>query len=142
MNGLVLCPREKGNTRKVCDAIAARPGWKLARISGADRMDLSGYDRVIIGSGVYGGRPHKNVIAFLEALEKGQGPREIRILLTWVGRGRSDRAAFRAIEKICVLRGISVHPKYHSVLGHSFGVFWPGRPNAEDMAGSVAWAEA
>jgi flavodoxin len=142
MDNLILCSKETGNTRRICDAIAGLAGWESRKISGNDVFDLSGYNTVIIGTGVYGGLPHKNITAFIRKQEKSQVPREVHVLITWLGRGKSDRSAFRHIQKECLLKGIAVSPDYAKFLGHSFGVLHVGHPDEQEISKAKAWAQS
>jgi flavodoxin len=138
---IILCSKESGNTRKIGDAIAAENNWELIRITGKEVLDLSNYESVIVCSGVYGGFPHKNLLAFIRNLNEEHAPRKVHVLLTWLGRGKSDQKAFKHIEEEFLKKGISVSPEYKKVLGQSFGVFHIGKPNNEDIKSCVEWAK-
>ncbi len=140
MASIILCAKEKGNTRKLCDAIAAQEGWTLHRITAGDDTDVSGYDRVVVASGVYLGAPHAGLLAFLKDLPDDRKPARVAVLLTWLGRGESDRDAFDRISAACEPRGIRVSAEYRSVLGQSFGVIHAGHPTGDEIDGCVAWA--
>ncbi|MDW5299788.1 MAG: flavodoxin domain-containing protein [Sedimentibacter sp.] len=137
---IILCPKENGNTRKICDAIATEDDCELVRITGNEILDLSDYESVIVGSGVYGGFPHKNLLMFIRNLKEEHAPKKVRVLLTWLGRGKSDMEAFKRIEKEFLLKGVSVSTNYKKVLGHSFGVFHIGKPNDKDIKSCIEWA--
>lgn len=83
---IILCPKENGNTRKICDAIAAEDDWESARITGSEVLDFSEYDSVIFGSGVYAGFPHKNLISFIRGLKWEHVPKKVHVLLAWEGK--------------------------------------------------------
>jgi hypothetical protein len=117
------------------------PGWEKAGIRGDEDLDLSAYDEVILSSGVYGGCPHKNLLRFIASLKPGRSPKQVRVLLSWLGRAHSNRTTFRHIQPVCAEKGISVSPDFHTSLGHSFGILWPMRPNKKDLAAAVAWAQ-
>jgi flavodoxin len=138
---IILCPKESGNTRKIGDAIAAEDNWELVRIKGNEALDLSDYESVIVGSGVYGGLPHKNLLEFIRNLNEEHAPRKVHVLLTWLGRGKSDKKAFQYIEEEFFKKSISVSTDYKKALGQSFGVFHIGKPNNEDIKSCVEWAK-
>ncbi|WP_293892269.1 hypothetical protein [Sphaerochaeta sp. UBA5856] len=141
MKGIVLCPKEQGNTYTLCKAIVETDSrWQMQRLTGSEDIDLSSFDLVVVGSGVYGGRPHTNLVHFLEGLPEKHAPKELHVLLTWVGRVHSNRTTFKYIKQICSDKGIAVSDTFHSCFGHSFGILWPSRPNESDKKACIAWA--
>lgn len=140
MSNIVLCAKQHGNTRKICDAIAGLPGWECAQINALANLDLSSYEVVILGSGVYGGCPHEALVAFIRNLTPERAPKRVHVVLTWLGRGKSDRGAFNLIEKKCLLKGIAVVPDYQKALGQSFGIIHIGHPSKREIAACVDWA--
>lgn len=139
MANIILCAKETGNTRKIADAIARLPGWECARVGAISDLDLSAYGVVILGSGVYGGFPHKGLLSFIRNLKPEAAPKQVHVLLTWLGRGWSDRGAFKRLRKECILKGVAVAPEYKKVLGHSFGIIHAKRPNERDIRACVDW---
>lgn len=55
-----------GCTRGASDYIAERLGADVFNLGAQDRIDLSGYDRVLIGTGIYAGKPNKKVTEFVK----------------------------------------------------------------------------
>lgn len=142
MSKVVICPRLKGNTRKLCEAIKNEAGWELMQVSGEETTDLSAYETVIIASGVYGGYPHKNILRLIRNMEQNHLPKNVHILLTWLGRARSDTTAFQKIQKEFSARGVSIAHDFQSKLGHSFGLLHSGHPDAKDIMSCVKWAKS
>ncbi len=138
---IILCPKKNGNTRKICDALALEDDWELVIITGNELTDLSGYNKVIFGSGVYAGAPHKNLLSFIRNLKEEYSPKKVNVLLTWLGRGKSDKTAFKHIEKECTLKEIPISSNYIKSLGHSLGLFHVGRPNKDDIKACIEWAK-
>lgn len=141
MPNMVLCARQNGNTRKIYDAIAGLPGWECAQVSALSNLDLSSYGAVILGSGVYGGCPHAALVSFIRNLTPGRAPKRVHVVLTWLGRGTSDRVAFGILEKECSLKGIAVVPDYQKALGQSFGIIHMGHPTGREISSCVEWAK-
>lgn len=141
MASCIICFKDNGNTKKICDAIAARANYKLIHITGNESFDLSGYDRVIVGTGVYGSMPHTNLVSFIRGLKAEHKPNTIHVLLTWLGRGKSDLSVFKKIQNECSLKGIAVSPEYKKSLGHSFCIIHIGHPTKDEINACVEWAK-
>lgn len=137
---IILCPKEKGNTRKICEEIAKEDNWKLITITGNESIDISKYDCVILASGVYGGLPHKNLLTFIRNLKEEYKPKKFNLLLTWLGRGKSDQAAYNRLEKECSNKNILISSDYKKTLGRAFGVIHNRRPNNQDIESCIKWA--
>jgi flavodoxin len=72
MNAELVYFSRGGNTRKIAEAIA-----KELEITAIDvkkkSPDVSNVDMLIVGSGTYGGKPGKPMVAYLENLEQATG---------------------------------------------------------------------
>jgi menaquinone-dependent protoporphyrinogen IX oxidase len=55
-----------GSTAQTAEWIAAGMAGKAAVVSAKDAGDLSGYEQVVLGSGIYNGKIHADMAAFLE----------------------------------------------------------------------------
>lgn len=53
-----------GNTKEVAEAMAATIGANLVRLRDRRKADLQEFDLVGIGSGIYGSRHHRDLVAF------------------------------------------------------------------------------
>ena len=64
MTTAVIYSSKFGSTKKVAEYIAQKIDAEAINVK--DCKDISGYDRIIIGSGVYAGNPSKATIRFVE----------------------------------------------------------------------------
>ena len=55
-----------GSTAKTAEWIAEGMGGKAAVVSAAEAGDLGGYDKIVLGSGIYNNNVHADMAAFLE----------------------------------------------------------------------------
>jgi flavodoxin len=55
-----------GSTAQTAEWIAEGMAGRAAVVSAKDAGDLGGYEKVILGSGIYGGMLHAEMVAFLE----------------------------------------------------------------------------
>lgn len=56
------------NTEKVARAMAEAVGARMIEVEDTRIEDLSGYDLVGFGSGIYAGRPHKSLFSLVEKM--------------------------------------------------------------------------
>ncbi len=54
------------NTKKLAEYIARGSGADIFNLKEMTRIDLSGYDTVIFGTGIHAGKPYKQVVEFIE----------------------------------------------------------------------------
>lgn len=63
-----------GKTRRIAEAIAEELGCEaIDAVEG--KPDLSGTDMLVVGSGNYGGAPHRDFEGFIEGIPTGNGSR-------------------------------------------------------------------
>ena len=91
-----------GTTGRIAKYIAESIGAELVDLGKEPYADPSKYDRVILGSGVYGGYPSKNVRDFIERY----GDAASKMSLFLVCAFRDDRAADQ-LEKISKELGVA-----------------------------------
>ena len=72
MKFLVVYFSRGGKTRKVAEAITQELGCKAVDIE-KEIPDISGVDLLLVGSGTYGGMPHKKLLEFLNGLQPING---------------------------------------------------------------------
>jgi len=61
------------NTQKVARAMAEATGATLVTVDEVRPEDLDGYDLVGFGSGIYGGKHHKDLFALVEKMPSEEG---------------------------------------------------------------------
>ena len=72
MKSIVLYTTKTGNTEKVAKAISDALKTDCVNITDTTdffKLNLNKYDHFFLGSGVYGGKPHKNIIKFLNQFD-------------------------------------------------------------------------
>ncbi|MBM4242063.1 MAG: flavodoxin [Euryarchaeota archaeon] len=69
MNALIIYKSYHNmNTEKVAMAMAEAINAKLVKVEYAQPEELDEYDLIGFGSGIYAGRPHKDIFAFVERM--------------------------------------------------------------------------
>lgn len=94
-----------------------------------------------MASGVYLDHVHKNILAWINDIEKAAiGPKaKVYIFLTWFGRGDSDKAAFNEVEYLLREKGIKLESNYMKCFGKGMGLIRPSHPNEEDYNNALLW---
>lgn len=54
------------NTKKVAEYIAARTGGDVFNLKEITRIDTSGYDTLVFGTGIHAGKPYKPLVEYLD----------------------------------------------------------------------------
>ncbi|MDO5852487.1 MAG: flavodoxin domain-containing protein [Thermoplasmata archaeon] len=55
------------NTKAFADYIAKQTGADVFNLKDLSKIDISGYDTIVFGTGIHAGKPYKPVVEFLEA---------------------------------------------------------------------------
>lgn len=63
MSSIIIYASKTGNTKKVAEYIASKIGAKAVSVK--EDVDLSQYDRIILGTGIYAGKPGKPMAKFV-----------------------------------------------------------------------------
>lgn len=139
---IVYYSKHHGNTKKLIDAIAAKHEVDLIDVTNTPDADLSGYDRIGIASGVYGGNLAKQVVAFAEKnLPEGKG-----VFYIYTSSVTKD-SALKAVRAIAGGKGNPELGAYHSKGFDTFGPFklvggvGKGHPNDAEISGAVEFYE-
>lgn len=144
MKTLFICPKERGNTYRVFSYIADSSSDVRAlskKDSIIDIHKLHEYDRIIFGSGVYGGNLHKKLKDFMSSLKREDLKRSCKIylFLTWFGRSDSNKQVFNQAAGILDDNGLILENNTASCFGAGFGVVRVGHPNTADLETASKW---
>ena len=142
MKSIILYTTKTGNTEKVAKSISAALKIDCLNITATSdffELDLDKYDMYFLGSCVYGGRPHKNIIKFLKQFES-QSKKIFVPFFTWLGRGKSDKDAFYIIKNLVINKNQIVYDSYYRCYGKSFLCIWPDHPDVKDLENAIEWA--
>jgi len=82
------------NTQKVARAMAEATGATLATVDEIRPEDLDGYDLVGFGSGIYGGKHHRDLFALVERMPPKE--REVFVFSTSGGTSEEHHRALRS----------------------------------------------
>jgi len=121
----------RGNTEKVAQAMAQAMNATLKKVEEARKEDLDGYDLVGIGSGIYGGRYHKDLFALVEKI-----PRLEKDVFLFSTAGKPDEKHGRSMKELLLQKGAQVVGEFRcpgqtGFFGFSFAN--KGHPDGEDL---------
>lgn len=144
MKKLIVCPKESGNTYKVCSYVANNSEVDLAVVATRTGYDLSSYDVIILASGVYMNTAHKDMVTWIQSIEKDtiKPNTKVYLFLTWFGRGASDKAAFEAVKTVLKSKGIKLEDNFITCFGKGMGLVRISHPDEEDYKNVLSWADS
>ena len=140
---MFVSAKENGNTFKVLSAVSLSLGSELVLAGRAPVSPLKTYEVIVLGSGVYAGRVHRNLLAWLDSLGAEDLKDDVRIYLfmTWIGRGSSDKATFNALSSYLAAKGILLQPSWMHCYGAMKKLIRPSHPDGQDIHKVLAWAK-
>jgi len=109
------------------------------------------YDFVFVGTGIYGGRPNRHMLDYLEKIDLKK-PLQFAIFITWAGAFKSDRKVFGTIKTVLEAKEQRVLDSFYKCYGegHSgfdkgissfFGADRRGHPDASARAALLERAQ-
>lgn len=137
-----------GNTEKVARAIAEALGADLKKASKVEAKELTKYDLIGFGSGIYYGRHHKNIFDLLKHLpyQKGRkvfifstsGIRKLPLINNF-NKPLEKKLKDKGFEIVGIFdcRGWDTYP----FIVKPFGGISKGRPNSRDIEDAKEFAE-
>ena len=136
--------KHHGNTKKLVDAIAAKHEVDTLNVAEGKAVDLSGYDRIGLASGIYAGNFGKPLLNYAkENLPEGKEVFFLYTSASGAGRGLPEKAKAAAEDKHCKIIG-----SYARAGFNTFGPFKivggtaKGHPTKEEIEGAVAFYES
>ena len=154
MNILLICPKNKGNTFTVFSYIIEHAQkhennielytLSESKSSKIDPIDLSDYDKIIFGSGVYGGKIHNALSVFLANIKREELKRTCQtyLFLTWFGRSTSNKDSYNQVSEILDDKGIILSNNTSDCFGSGFGIVRLGHPNTNELEDAVKWVNS
>jgi flavodoxin len=140
VNKLIICPKKRGNTYKVCRYVSENTDFAIKILGKDDDMDLSGHDIVILSSGIYGGHIHRKMLEYAGNIKNGSSTK-FYLLLTWLGGRESDRSAFNEMAAALEKNGIILDKNYMKCLGKNFLFIKRSHPDKKYFENVLEWVK-
>jgi flavodoxin len=148
---IVYTSYHRMNTEKVARAMAQATGATLAKAGEVRPEDLAEYDMVGFGSGIYGGKPHKDLFALIEKMPLMAGKK----VFVFSTSGVVMDEYHRTIREALAGKGCNVVKEFQcpgevSLLGFNLnlkgGLGWlagknRGRPDRNDLENARTFAK-
>ena len=116
-----------GNTRKVAEAIAQELQVTAIDVK-KETIDVSNADMLVIGSGTYGGKPGKEMVAYLENLKSVTGRRAA----CFASCAADSTKSLAAMKEILTSKGYSIVDCF-SCFGKFAGLTKRGHPTDDEL---------
>lgn len=127
----------KGNTKKIAEALAGELNAKLVKPDEIKISDLTGYDLIGLGSGIYFGKHHQDILALAEKILPAAGQKvfifstaglpQFKLLWHWPLRNILKKKGFKIAGEFTCSGHDEVGPL------KMFGGINKGRPNGKDI---------
>jgi len=144
VKAIVIYSTKGGNTRKVAEEIASELNCELAKIdhdSSTSAVDLSSYDFVFVGTGIYFGTLNPDMQRYLETIDL-KNAKQFAFFVTWGGAGKTDQAVITKLKAILENKGQKVIEEcFKCYGGRRFALSKRGHPNNEDTQAAKKWAK-
>ena len=89
MKSIVVYSTRSGNTKKVAEAIASELSCPCLRItSDSLTVSINDYDTVFIGTGIYKGQPHQDLLSYLQTMRLNC-KKQFALFMTCFGWGKN-----------------------------------------------------
>lgn len=143
MSVLLVCPKSKGNTFNVCSYVANNSDAELSVLNQSQVNDLKKYTSIILCSGIYGGEVHKDLLRWLNQIERTSIHKNAKIymFLTWFGRAQSDKSATDEVKNILKKKKLSLENDYMTCYGQGMWIIRHGHPNKKDCERVLNWVK-
>lgn len=144
MKPIVLYSTRSGNTEKVANAIAQElncPCIRITKASDSFNLDLNDYDTVCIGTGIYKGQPHQDLLNYLQEINL-ISRKQFALFLTCFGWGKdiADKNVVDTVKAALQAKGQRLLSNRFSCFGGGLGFVKRGHPDAQELDAAKKWA--
>ena len=136
---IVYMSYHRMNTERVARAMAEAMGATLMKTDEATPEDLAAYDLVGLGSGIYGGKHHKDLLALVERMPPAEGRRVF--IFSTSGGGKEEN--HRTLRAALTAKGCRIVGEF--ACKGEYRLFGPistskGHPDEKEIAGARTFA--
>jgi len=140
MNALIIYKSySRMNTEKVAKAMAEAVNATLKKVEDANPEDLTGYDLIGIGSGIYAGKYHKDLYKLLEKI-----PRLEKEVFLFHTAGKPDEKYDKPMRELLISKGCKVVGEFRCPgAAGLLGITWSnkGHPDEQDLERARTFAK-
>ncbi len=133
------------NTEKIAETIAHTIGAEIKNLQQADPNDISNFDLVGFGSGVYFGKLHKALLEFADKLPSVQGKKAFIFSTSGEDRKDANSKFHKKLREKLEAKGFVIAGEFNcqGLDTYAFNKFLgigKGRPNQEDLQHAETFA--
>lgn len=131
-----------GNTKKIAEVIAEALEAKLFDVKDINKDSIREYDLIGFGSGIYYGKPHKELTKFVEELDDAGGKKAFVFLTTGSGNPNSW------LKENLSSKGFDIIGEFHRKGFNTFFIFKligglnKGKPEEQDLKDAENFAKS
>ncbi len=143
MKPIVVYSTRSGNTKKAAEAIASELNCPCLRItSDSSTVDISDYDIVFIGTGIYKGQPNQDLLGYLQTMRLN-GKKQFALFMTCFGWGKNiaDKNVIDTLRGALDASGQRILNNHFSCFGGGLGFVKRGHPDAQELDAAQKWAK-
>jgi len=142
MGKLLVCPKNKGNTYKVCAYLKRNTDIDMKIIDNDEEFSVNEYKKIILSSGVYGGTPHGYLKDWIISLDEGEIKNtKFYLFLTWFGVDETDEKTKKEVDSLLKEKGVKLEDDYQTVYGQKFLIIRFGHPNKKELKRVSEWVQ-
>jgi flavodoxin len=134
---VVIYSTKGGNTKKVAEEIACElncPIKEVTKDTDPSSINLTEFDLVLVGTGIYRDHPNENLFRFLQSAELGN--QQFALFMTWLKLRTGDKDIFYKIDQLLGRKGKKLLESYFECKGDNPN----GRPNSAEIDAAKKWA--
>ena len=142
MKPIVVYSTRSGNTKKVAEAIASELNCPCLQItSDSAAVSINDYDTVFIGTGIYKGQPHQDLLGYLQTVRLN-GKKQFALFMTCFGWGKNvaEKNVIDTLGGALDAKGQRMLNNHFSCFGGGLGFVKRGHPDAEELDAAKKWA--
>ncbi len=142
MKPIVVYSTRSGNTKKIAEAIASELNCPCLRItSDCSTVSINDYDTVFIGTGIYKGQPHQDLLSYLQTTRLN-GKKQFALFITCFGWGKNiaDKNVIDTLRGALDAKGQRMLSNPYSCFGGGLGFVKRGHPDTEELDAAKKWA--
>jgi menaquinone-dependent protoporphyrinogen IX oxidase len=143
MKAIVLYSTRGGNTKKVAESIASELNCPCLQVTSDSAMvNINDYDAVFIGTGIYKGQPHRDLLNYLQAM-RPMSKKPFALFMTCFGWGKNiaDKNVVDTLQGALNAKGQRMLNNRFSCFGGGLGFVRRGHPDALEMDAAKKWAK-
>ena len=134
------------NTEKVAQAISSVLGAEIKSVQQVDPNNIANYDLIGFGSGIYYGKPDKNLLELVDKLPQVTDKKAF-IFSTSGRTGKGASKLHQSLKEKLTSKGYTVVGEFNCGGFDTFGLLkiaggvQKGRPNADDLKQATTFAQ-